>query len=188
MYRLRMVTTALLLTVMLGTAFVSEAQYGRTKKKADASPGAVSEQTVGIDSKISISYHRPAVKGREIWGTGLAPYGEDKPWRAGANETTAITFSDDVEIGGTKIAAGTYGVHIAIADGDWTWVLNKNYKTWGTYQYKIDDDVVRVKATPEDAPHQERLVYGFSDLTEDGATLFMHWEKKKVSLPIKLAK
>lgn len=188
MYRLRMVSTALLLTVLLGTAFVSEAQYGRNKTKADASPGATTGQNIGVDSKISIDYHRPAVKGRKIWGTGLAPNGEDKPWRAGANETTAITFSDDVEIGGKKVASGTYGVHIAVADGDWTWVINKGYKTWGTFQYKVDDDVARVKATPEDAPNQERLVFGFDNLTADGATLFMRWEKKKVSLPIKLAK
>lgn len=184
----RVLSTMVLAVLFVGTAFEATAQYGRTKAKPDASPGAVTEQTVGIDSKISISYHRPAVKGREIWGTALAPMGEDKPWRAGANETTAITFSDDVEIGGTKVAAGTYGVHIGVTDGDWVWVINKNHETWGTYQYKMDADVVRVKAKPADAPHQERLTFGFEELSADGATLFMHWEKKKLSLPIKLAK
>jgi hypothetical protein len=187
MKQFRAMAMALVMTLVIGTAFESEAQYGREKKGPDASPGAVTEQTLGIDSKISISYHRPAVKGREVWGTKLAPAGEDKPWRAGANETTAITFSDDVEIDGNKIPAGTYGVHIAITDGDWIWVLNKNYESWGTYQYKIEDDVARVKATPEDAPLQERLVYGFDINDGNSVSLFMHWEKKKVSLPITLA-
>ena len=49
-------------------------------------------QRVGI-TDITINYHRPLVKGRQIWGK-LVPYGE--VWRAGANENTTITFTDAV--------------------------------------------------------------------------------------------
>ena len=56
-------------------AFDASAQYGRTKTKADASQGATASQTLGVDSKVSIDYHRPGVKGREIWGTNLAKNG-----------------------------------------------------------------------------------------------------------------
>ena len=44
-------------------------------------------QRVGT-TDISVTYSRPAVKGRTIWGTTV-PY--DRIWRAGANENTVIT-------------------------------------------------------------------------------------------------
>ena len=183
----RALSMVMVAATMLVASLDATAQYGRTKKKADASPGAVTEQTLGIDSTISVSYHRPGVKGRQVWGTDLAAYDTPKPWRAGANETTAITFSDDVVINGETVPAGTYGVSIALTEGDWTWVINKDYETWGTYQYKQENDVLRVAAKPSDAPHEERLRYGFDIVDDDTVHLYMHWEKKKVALEISLA-
>ncbi len=60
-------------------------------------------QRIGI-TDITITYHRPLVNGRKIWG-GLVPYGQ--VWRAGANENTIITFPNDVMIEGKPLAAGT---------------------------------------------------------------------------------
>ena len=132
-------------------------------------------------------HSRPGVKGREIWGTGLARYGDARPWRAGADETTAITFSDDVTINGEPLAAGTYGFHIALSEGDWTLIFHKDYKTWGT-QYKKENDALRITVTPEDAPHQEWLLYGFDDLEANGCTAFMHRVKKQISFMVVRAK
>lgn len=188
MSRIKGLSTALAVLFVLGTAVESQAQYGRTKAKPDASPGAVSSQVIGINSTISVSYHRPAVKEREVWGTDLAPFGDEKPWRAGANETTTVTFSDDVTVNGQDVPAGTYGFHVALSEDKWVFVLNKNYKTWGTYQYKIEDDVLRVEAKVADAPHQERLLFGFDNLTADGADLFLHWETKHASVTVALKK
>ena len=68
------------------------------------SQGAKVTQVIGL-SDVTIYYHRPGVKGRTIWG-GLLPY--DTVWRAGANEPTLFTFSDEVTIAGKKLPAGTY--------------------------------------------------------------------------------
>src|SRR6266436_6080914 len=57
-------------------------------------------QRVGI-TDIVITYHRPLVNGRKVWG-GLVPYGQ--PWRAGANENTTIEFSDGVSVEGKPLA------------------------------------------------------------------------------------
>jgi len=46
------------------------------------SPAASLEQAVGL-STVSISYSRPSMKGRTIFGD-LVPY--DKIWRTGANQ------------------------------------------------------------------------------------------------------
>ena len=48
------------------------------------SPNATVTQVIGTTT-LSVTYSRPGVKGREIWGA-LVPW--DKPWRTGANEIT----------------------------------------------------------------------------------------------------
>src|ERR1700754_1600904 len=65
-----------------------------------ASPAASVSQKIGI-SIVNVTYSRPSVKGRTVWGE-LVPYGwnvqpfgnrASAPWRSGANENTVIEFS-----------------------------------------------------------------------------------------------
>lgn len=148
-----------------------------------ASPNAKVTQTVGL-TDISVEYSSPAVNGRVIWGK-LQPYGE--VWRAGANATTKLTFSKPVEIGGAKVAAGSYAFFvIPNSSGPWTLILNKDYEQGGSSNYKKDLDIVRVDATPEPIPNRERLAYIFSGFNDEKASLDLEWEKVRVSLPIKL--
>src|SRR5437868_11567678 len=79
------------------------------------SPKASISQTVGA-TDVTISYHRPAVNKRKVWGE-LVPY--KNVWRAGANENTTITFSSPVTVEGKTLAAGTYGIHMFPTEGDW---------------------------------------------------------------------
>src|SRR4051794_8470 len=71
-----------------------------------ASPTQNLKQDFGI-SNIELSYSRPAVKGRKVFGD-LVPFG--KVWRTGANSATTLNFGDEVTIGGKKIPAGKYGL------------------------------------------------------------------------------
>ena len=68
------------------------------------SPNASVMQSIGT-TDLTLTYSRPGVKGRTIWGD-LVPY--DKPWRSGANEATKFTTTDEITIGGKKLPAGTY--------------------------------------------------------------------------------
>lgn len=173
------------LAMGLGFTLDANAQFGRTKTKADLSQRAVTGQVIGVDSEITIEYHRPSVKGREIWGTPLARY--DRVWRAGANETTKITFDDDALVGGKKVAAGTYGLFVIPTEsGDWTVIINKDWEAWGSFAYKEANDVARIAVKAEDASLQEQLTFGFEDVKADSAVAFLHWEKKKVSFKIEL--
>src|ERR1700694_3141768 len=72
------------------------------------SPAATATQTIGL-TEMGVSYHRPGINGRKIWGA-LVPY--DQVWRAGANMNTTVSFSSPVTVNGTKLAAGTYGLHM----------------------------------------------------------------------------
>ena len=149
--------------------------------------------------QISIVYHSPRVhfQGQErtshIWGE-LVQYGffddgygpsKAQPWRVGANETTAITFSHDVKVEGKEIKAGTYGLFLALAkSGPWTWIFSKNLG-WGAYQYDPKNDVLRVSTTPEDAPFTEFMTFGFENRLPDSATAYVQWENKRI--PFKIA-
>src|SRR5256885_2039719 len=53
--------------VTLATASLALAQQPPKVRLPQASPAATVSQTIGI-TDVSITYHRPAVKGRMIWG------------------------------------------------------------------------------------------------------------------------
>lgn len=146
----------------------------------EASPKASVSQTVGM-TDITVSYHRPAVNKRKVWGE-LVPWGE--VWRAGANENTTISFSSPVTIGGKALPAGTYGVHMIPAQGDWTVALSNQHSAWGSFSYDAKEDAARFSATPRPADFAERLSYRFEDPTENSATLLMRWEKVELAIPI----
>jgi hypothetical protein len=143
------------------------------------SQGAKITQVVGL-SEVTIYYHRPGVKGRTIWG-GLLPY--DSLWRAGANEPTLFTFSDEVTIEGKKLAAGTYRFVTFPGRDKWTIVFNSEVKNWGT-MYDPQYDVLKFTVTPETGPHEEWMSFGFTDLTPSSARVVLAWEKIKVGFKI----
>jgi hypothetical protein len=145
------------------------------------SPNAKVMQTVGI-TDISITYSRPGVKGREIWGK-LVPY--DQVWRTGANLATVFEVSEDVKIEGQKLAAGKYALFSIPGKTEWTIIINKNWNQGGTSAYKQEEDVLRVKVKPvAAAQNHEWFDFHFEDLSDNAATLEMHWEK--LIVPIKI--
>ena len=152
-------------------------------------------QRIGVDTDITISYSRPGVKERKIWGElvpwGLAPgnkYSNDKPfpWRGGANENTTIEFSKDVLIDGHKLSAGKYGMHFIPGKDKWTVIFSKNSELWGSYQYNQEEDALRIEVEPQEAPFAEWLTYGFDKLAGTSCTAYLHWEKLRVSFSVSI--
>ncbi len=182
--------TALLL---LSTAMVVQAQNDRPRPSLAASVS----QRIGVDTDITIAYSRPGVKGRTVWGElvpyGMAPgnqYSNNKPypWRAGANENTTFTVSNDVLIEGQRLEGGVYSIHMIPAeDGPWTVIFNTVTDAWGSYTYDEGKDALRIQVTPQDAPHAEFLSYGFEDLKGNQATAYLHWEELKIPFTIESA-
>lgn len=148
------------------------------------SPAAKVMHRVGL-TDVTVDYSSPAVKNRKVWGD-LVPW--DKPWRTGANAATKITFSKDVTFGGQAVPAGTYALVTLPGQKGWTVILNKDLGMWaGGKPYDEKADVVRVKATTAAVPHRERLTFLISNVTDDGASLDIEWEKLRVSVPIAVA-
>jgi hypothetical protein len=173
----------LLLLALLGVGSLASWAVAQPAFPApEASPAASVSQTLGITS-ISITYHRPGVKGRTVWGA-LVPY--DAVWRAGANENTTITFSDPVTVQGKPLPAGTYGLHMIPAKGDWTVIFSKNATSWGSYSYQENEDALRVKTQPKPSPFQEWLNYQV-DLTGPGAAVVsLRWEKLEIPFRVEV--
>ena len=104
----------------------------------EASQRAEVKQRIGF-TDITIIYHSPDVKGRKIWGD-LVPYG--KVWRAGANENTTISFTDDVTINGSALPAGVYGLHMIPGESEWTIIFSRNHTSWGSFFYNKDEKAI----------------------------------------------
>src|SRR5512146_2489926 len=114
--------------ILITASTISYAQ--QKEEKVRISPKASVSQTIGF-TDVTISYSRPGVKARKIWGD-LVPY--DKVWRAGANEATKITFSTDVMVEGKKLSAGSYGFFVIPGKKEWTLIFNKVADQWGAFE------------------------------------------------------
>lgn len=137
-------------------------------------------QRIGV-TDVTISYHRPEGNGRKVWGD-LVPYG--KVWRAGANENTTITFTDDVSVEGQPLAAGTYGLHTIPAADQWTIIFSKNSTSWGSFSYDEKEDALRVNVKPHEAEMTDDLEYTFDEVKPDSALATLRWEKLAVPFRI----
>lgn len=159
------------------------------------SPAAKVSQTVGI-STINVSYSRPSVKGREVWGK-LVPYGwnvqsfgaqNKAPWRAGANANTVIEFSHPATVEGTPIPAGSYGLFFVVnQDNTGEVILSKDYRSWGSFWYDPAQDQLRAPIKIREVAHTELLTYDFINLDKNSAELVLTWEKKQVPVKITFA-
>ena len=134
-------------------------------------------------STVEVSYSRPAVKQRKIFGD-LVPYG--KVWRTGANQATTISFGEEVTFGDKKVPAGKYGLLTIPNTGEWTVILTKQLDVTGPSAYKQDQDVARVTVTPDKLPTGiESFMMVFDNITPSSMDLIMLWDKTAVRVPIK---
>ena len=145
------------------------------------SPTQTVKQNFGLSS-IELSYSRPGVKGRKIFGD-LVPYGN--VWRTGANQATTLTFGDDVTIGGVKVKAGKYGLLTIPEKKSWTIIISKQTGVTSPADYKQDQDVVRVEAkTNATGDAIETFTIEFANVKPNTCDLEIKWDKTSVSLPI----
>lgn len=133
-------------------------------------------QTVG-DTTVSIVYHRPNIKGRQVWG-GLVPLGE--VWRTGANENVTFEISNDVKINGQVLPKGKYGLHTIPTKDEWTIIFNKVNNEWGSFNYDAKQDALRVTAKPITGEFKETMTIDFDNVAETTTQIVIAWEKLRV--------
>jgi len=207
------------LLALLSLAAASSAQQQPKVRLPQASPASTLSQTIGV-TDMTIVYHRPAVKGRMVWGDvpadkvaalvkanavvpdaagegtldGAPGAGKDFPlepnghvWRAGANEATRFTVTDDVLINGQKLLAGAYSLHVIPNKDEWTIIFNKTADQWGSFRYDAKQDALRVKVKPVWLPEsQEILSYEIPQVTANTAQVWIRWEKVAVPFTVEV--
>ena len=183
----------LLAIILFAVPLSAQVPYNSAVPNGYTKKASVSEQ-VGL-TQVTITYHRPAVKGREgkIWG-GLVPRGftdqgfgngKPAPWRAGANENTVIEFDTDSKIEGQPLPKGKYALFIAYDPTECTVIFSKRSDSWGSFYYDEKEDALRVKVKPQPVEKSvEYLKYEFSGQTPDSAVIALSWEK--LSIPFKI--
>ncbi|HQZ82228.1 MAG TPA: DUF2911 domain-containing protein [Pyrinomonadaceae bacterium] len=173
-----------------------------------ASQKAEVAQTIG-STQIAIIYSRPAVKGRTIFAAASVDFaskakgeatldgasqGKDEPlvpyghvWRAGANEATTFSTTDDVLINGKLLPAGKYSLSMIPEKGDWTVIFNKDDGQWGSFSYDAAKDALRVPTKPEvSSTSAELLTFAIGNVTDDSATVVLSWDKVRVPFTVKV--
>ena len=170
---------------LLFLAFVSTAPATAQERGNDeprVSPNAAVSQTIGT-TEVRITYGRPQVKGREIFG-GLVSY--DEVWRTGANEATTFSVSSDVTIEGEPLSAGTYSLYTIPGPEAWTIIFNNVADQWGT-NYDDSEDALRVEVTPKSASAREMMTFLFEEVTAEQGTCVLHWAETRVPFEIQVA-
>jgi len=146
------------------------------------SPEAHFTQQVGF-ARITVKYERPLARGRKIMGS-LVPYNGEL-WRTGAGDCSTIKFSEEINIGGQKVAAGNYSLFSIPQADEWTIVLNRDTTMHGTGGYDQTKDLVRFKAKPEMTNrYYEAFTIEIQDIIKNNANLYLAWENTSIKIPI----
>ncbi len=146
------------------------------------SPTQTVKQDFGLSS-IELSYSRPAVKGRKVFGD-LVPF--NAVWRTGANGATTLTFGDDVVIGGVEVPAGKYGLLSIPGATSWTLIISGQTDVTSPAAYNKAQDIVRVvsKVKPLSSK-EENFTIQFDNIQSESCDLVISWDRSMVNLPIK---
>ncbi len=136
---------------------------------------------VNIKPKMILLYSRPYKKGRDVFGD-MHPSGM---WRLGANQSTEVTFMQDVKVNGEMLKAGKYVIFADIKDGSWDLIFSKDYPSAGPFDRDESKDRLRtnVKTNMLDA-----VLENFTIVVEEKENDLIHlvfaWDKTIVELPI----
>jgi hypothetical protein len=194
---------AVLLLMFFAASFASaQVVFPRPSQKASVM------QRIGV-TDVTITYSRPGVKGRRIWGDALpsqasvkgeatlddqnarpkdaaiVPWGH--AWRTGANEATQFVVTDDVLINGQKLPAGSYSLHTIPTKDEWTIIFNGEANQWGSFDYNPAKDTLRVKVKPEWGEHsKEWLEFWIDPINDNSAEVNIRWEKVRVPFTVEV--
>lgn len=163
-----------------------EAEMDSLAAQPDTLKGSIpSEAAASIgNANLKIIYHSPGVKNRVIWG-GLVPYGQ--VWVTGAHMATSFETDKALQINGTDIPAGKYALFTIPKQGEWTFIINKNWEQHLADKYDKKDDVLRMEIKSEKLQqHQERLKYEITESSDTEGAIKISWEKRGITVPFKV--
>ncbi|MBL7683845.1 MAG: DUF2911 domain-containing protein [Flavipsychrobacter sp.] len=167
---------------LLLSALLSAGVYAQDLKLPALSPTSKLTQEFST-SNIEISYSRPSMRGRKVFGE-LVAFGN--VWRTGANSATKVKFGEDVAIGGQAVKAGEYAIYTIPGATEWEIILNKGVGNWGNAGYDKADDVARFKIAPKALDKNvQTFTINIGNITYSTCNIELSWEKTKIVIPVK---
>lgn len=178
-----MKTQKLLSTIALAFVMLfslnSTAQKFKGLDKSPMDAAAFPADYKVADKQIKIVYSRPQLKERSL--DKLAPNG--KVWRTGANEAAELTLYTNMQLGETKVPAGTYTFYVIPGEKEWTAIISTDLNVWGSYFYNADNDVARIKVPVTKGKESlEAFSIAFSE-SKSGVDMHLGWDTVRVAVP-----
>lgn len=169
-------------TILASAILTMSNGFSQGLKVPAPSPAQTIKQAFAL-SEITIDYSRPSAKGRVIFGD-LVPYG--KIWRTGANNSTKITFGEDVKVEGQDVKAGTYALYTIPNKDSWEVMLYKDLNLGGDVSsYKQTDELLRFTVKPGSlAEKVETFAIQVSNVSSNTAVIELLWEKTRVAFNV----
>jgi len=153
-----------------------------------ASPSGSVFTVVGL-TDINVTYSRPRMRGRKIFGSdemSLVPFG--RMWRTGANKGTLIKFSDDVKVEGIDVPGGEYLIFSWPGTTEWTIALYGDTSLGGDVQnYDKTKEVANFNVKPGKLTERvETLTINIGDIADDSksAKVEIAWENTSVKFTV----
>ncbi len=169
------------LLIAITVLFIAGNMKAQTLNIPAPSPVATLSQNFAT-SKIEITYSRPGVKDRVIFG-GLIPF--DSLWRTGANASTKISFGEDVKVEGKNVPAGKYALYSIPGKNSWTIILSKDTSLWGSDGYKKENDLARFTVASQTLPFSmETFTIDVANIKPDACDIDILWNKTFVRMHV----
>jgi len=132
-------------------------------------------------SDITITYGRPSMRGREIFGR-LVPYG--RVWCPGADEATTLDSTRDLTLGHLSVPAGPHTIWVLPTRDAWTLVVSKEPSGFHT-NYNPSADLGRIELMKRslDTPVEQLTFAVVKNPAGRGGLVTMSWETTEVSVP-----
>jgi len=168
------------ITFAIGAA-LSFSSAAQDLKLPAPSPTAVIKQDFST-STIEITYSRPSLRGRKIFGD-LIPFGQ--VWRTGANSATKISFGEDVSLAGNALKAGTYALYTIPGEKSWKVIINKGISNWGVSGFDDKDDVIQFEVPVQQVSDAvQSFTISVDNINNNKCDLVLSWENTKVTIPV----
>jgi hypothetical protein len=171
--------------LVLVVILVAAGFYLNYRNRSLSPPGSAT--VASGDLTVSVTYSRPSVRGRQIFGNEsqdvLLPYG--KYWRLGANESTEISFSTDVLFNDKPVKKGKYRMFAFPGAETFEIGLNSELDQWGYSEPDYSMDVLRTKVPVEKTSSPVEQYTITLDKTEEGVNVVFEWSDTRFVVPIK---
>lgn len=181
MKNLKLITAVTFAFTML-FSFNTNAQEFKELDKSPMDAASFPSHYKESDKLIKITYSRPQLKDRDVYE--LAKEGE--VWRTGANEAAEITFYTDVKFGEKEVKAGTYTFYVIPEKSEWIAIINTDLNVWGSYFYKVENDVARLTIPVTEAKESLEAFSIAFDKGDNGVEMHLGWGTVRVAVPFKM--